>query len=157
MHRRYHFIQFPVVHSHPPRAIRLPYKPHRELNGLCAGRITSTFASSATVAPISLWPPDRHYCLTATALQGFSNTYGGCFAYPLMTAFTTRTWRWNSPTDIHNTRPFKTSYPEPSHCPVYTLALIFAARLPAFVFPPRPGTETRPQTQRSVDCRGVGQ
>ena len=112
MHRRYHFIQFPVVHSHPPRAIRLPYKPHRELNGLCAGCIMSTFASSAMVVPISLWPPDRQYCLTATALQGFSNTYGGCFAYPLMTAFTTRTWRWNSPTDIRNTRPFKTSTPK---------------------------------------------
>lgn len=109
MHRRYHFIQVPVVHSHPPRATRLPYKPHRELNGLCAGRTMSTSAGSAMVAPISLWPPDRQYCLPSTALQGFSNTYGGCFAYPLMTAFTTRTWRWNSSTDICNTRPFKTS------------------------------------------------
>lgn len=59
MHRRYHFIQFPVVHSHPPRAIGLPDKPHRKVNGFCAGHTMSIFASSAMVVLISLWPPDK--------------------------------------------------------------------------------------------------
>ena len=36
----------------------------------------------------------------------------GCFAYPLTIAFTTRTQRWNSTTEVHNTRPFKTSIPK---------------------------------------------
>ena len=70
------------------------------------------FCLSAMVAPISLWPPGGQYCLTVTALWGVGNTCGGCFVYPLISSFTTRTWRWNSPTDIRNTRPFKTSTPK---------------------------------------------
>ena len=72
----------------------------------------STFTSSAMVVPISLWPPGRRYCLTVSALQGVSNICGGCSAYPLMTAFTTHTWRQNSSTEVCNTRPCKTSIPK---------------------------------------------
>ena len=66
-------------------------------------------------ASISLWPPGRRYCLTVTALQGVGNTGGGCLAYPLMTAFTTCTRRWDSRTEVHSARPCKISISQ-THC-----------------------------------------
>ena len=66
-----------------------------ELNGLCASSTISTFTSLAMVA--WSWSPGRRYFLIVTTLQGVGNTCEGCFAYALTTAFTTGTWRWNSP------------------------------------------------------------
>lgn len=41
--------------------------------------------------------------------------------------------------------------PGPATAPVYTSALTFTGRIPAFVFPASPGTETRSQIQTAGD------